>query len=73
MHLVRAGLALFVVGLLFIAVDVLPFFFGVHNRALWLNLACLATPAGFALAVWGGLRDGRRAQRHAVSELESAP
>jgi hypothetical protein len=67
---VRVGLALFVVGLLFVLVDVLPFFFGDHNTPLWLNLACLAAPFGFAIAVGSVIRAGRAAQRRAVEELD---
>jgi hypothetical protein len=66
---VRAGLLLFVAGLVFIAVDVLPFFADDHNTPLWLNLACLLAPVGFAIAVWSGFRAGRAEQRAAVDEL----
>ena len=66
---VRIGLALFVVGLAFVAVDVLPFFLGDHNTPLWLNLACLLAPLGFAVAVWGALRAGRAEQRAALDEV----
>jgi len=62
---IRGGLALFAIGLVFIAVDVLPFFDGVRNRPLWLNLACLLAPLGFALAVGSAVRSGRREQRAA--------
>jgi hypothetical protein len=65
---VRVGLAMFAVGLVFIAIDVLPFFDGVRNRPLWLNLACLLAPAGFAVAVWSALRTGRAEQRAALAE-----
>jgi len=66
---VRIGLALFVLGLGFIAADVLPFFAADHDTPLWLNLACLLAPAGFAVAVWAGLRNGREEQRAALREL----
>lgn len=66
---VRIGLVLFVIGLGFIAADVLPFFADDHNTSLWLNLACLLAPAGFAVAVWAGLRNGREEQRAALREL----
>jgi peptidoglycan/LPS O-acetylase OafA/YrhL len=69
---VRLGLAAFVVGLVFIAIDVVPFFFDDHNRPLWLNLACLLAPAGFAIAVWSGIRRGRDEQRAAVRELSES-
>jgi uncharacterized membrane protein YhdT len=65
----RVGLALFVVGLVFIAIDVLPFLAGDGETPLWLNLACLLAPAGFALAVWSALRAGRSEQRAALREL----
>lgn len=66
---VRVGLGLFVIGLGFIAVDVLPFFAGDHNTPLWLNLACLLAPFGFAIALWSALRAGRDEQRSALREL----
>jgi hypothetical protein len=67
---VRIGAALFVLGVGFIAADVIPLFFAEHNRPLWLNLACLLAPGGFAVAVWAGLRSGREQQRAAVRELD---
>jgi hypothetical protein len=66
---VRAGLALFVLGLGFIAVDVLPFFAGDGDRPLWLNLACLLAPAGFAVVFWSAYRSGRAEQRAALRQL----
>jgi uncharacterized membrane protein YhdT len=68
---VRVGLALFVVGLGFVIADVVPFFFADHNRPLWLNLACLLAPLGFAVAVWAGLHRGRREQHDAVRRVEA--
>ena len=69
---VYAGVALFVAGIGFLAADVVPFFFSDHNRPLWLNLACLLAPLGFAVAVWSGVRRGRAAQHQAVRELDGA-
>jgi peptidoglycan/LPS O-acetylase OafA/YrhL len=66
---VRVGLALFAAGLLFIAIDVVPFFFDDHNRPLWLNLACLLAPIGFAIAIGAALRAGRAEQRAALREV----
>jgi len=63
---VRVGIALFVVGLVFVAIDVTPFFFDHHNTPLWLNLACLLAPIGFGIAVWSGLSAGRAEQRAAA-------
>ena len=70
MRTIRVGAALFAVGVVFIAIDVFPFFFGAHNRPLWLNLACLAAPAGLVVAVWSGLRRGRAEQRAALLQVE---
>jgi hypothetical protein len=69
MRLVRSGLVLFAIGIVFVAIDVVPFFADDHNTPLWLNLACLAAPAGFVLALWGVLRRGRADQRRALAEL----
>jgi uncharacterized membrane protein YhdT len=66
---IAIGLALFAIGLAFIAVDVLPFFAGDTDTPLWLNLACLLAPLGFAVAVWSALRSGRDEQRAALREL----
>ena len=63
---VRVGLVLFVLGLVFVAIDVTPFFFDHHNTPLWLNLACLLAPIGFGIAVWSGLSAGRAEQREAA-------
>ncbi|MDQ2837848.1 MAG: hypothetical protein M3Y42_20185 [Actinomycetota bacterium] len=67
---VRIGFALFVIGLVFLVVTVLPFFFGDHNRPLWLNLGCLGVPIGFVVAVTGAVRAGRADQRAALAELD---
>ena len=66
---VRAGLVLFVLGVVFIAVDVLPFFAGDRDTPLWLNLGCLLAPIGFAVATWSAVRAGRAEQRAALRQL----
>ena len=66
---VTIGLALFVVGLVFLAFTVLPFFFGDDDRPLWLNLACLLAPLGFIVALTGAVRSGRADQREALRQL----
>lgn len=66
---VRIGFALFLVGLLFLAVTVVPFFFGDHNRPVWLNVGCMLAPIGFVVAVYGVVRAGRADQRAAVRAL----
>jgi uncharacterized membrane protein YhdT len=68
--MVRLGLAVFAVGLVFIAIDVLPFLAGDGETPLWLNLACLLAPVGFAIAVWSALRAGRDEQREALRALD---
>ena len=60
------GGLLFAAGLAFIAADVVPFFVNVHNRPLWLNLACLLAPVGFAVAIGSAVREGRAQQRAAL-------
>lgn len=67
---VRVGLALFLIGLLCIAADVLPFFFGDSDTPLWLNLGALLAPIGFAVAVCSGLKAGRDEQRAAARALD---
>jgi len=67
---VQLGLALFALGLVAIAVDVLPFFADHHDRPLWLNLACVLAPVGFGLAVGSALRTGRAEQREALRAVQ---
>ncbi|MEP6598493.1 MAG: hypothetical protein ABJB98_03805 [Actinomycetota bacterium] len=67
---VRVGLALFGIGVGCILIDVLPFFAGSHDRPLWLNLACLAAPAGLLIALGAVVRAGRAAQRRALDQVE---
>ncbi len=62
---VRVGLALFAVGLLFTGVTVLPFFFGAHDRPVWLNASCMLAPVGLVVAVTGAVRAARADQRAA--------
>lgn len=68
--MLRLGVGAFALGLVAIAIDVLPFFLGEANTPLWLNLACLLAPAGFALAIWSGLKAGRDEQRAAARSLD---
>jgi hypothetical protein len=67
---VRLGFVLFAVGLLFAAATVVPFFFGEHNRSLWLNLGCMLAPVGLVVAVTGAVRAGRADQRAATAAVE---
>jgi len=66
---VRIGMILFLVGLIFVLLTVLPFFFGDHNRPLWLNLGCLLAPIGFVVALTGAVRQGRAEQLAALREV----
>ncbi|CAN5593500.1 hypothetical protein BH10ACT8_BH10ACT8_25290 [soil metagenome] len=68
---VLIGLALFAVGLACLVITVTPFFFGDHNRPVWLNVACMLAPLGFIVAVTGGIRAGRRDQREAAAAVKS--
>jgi hypothetical protein len=70
-RIVPIGLALFGIGIVFIAVDFIAYFTGDHNSPLWLNLACLSAPIGFALAIGGSLSQGRADQRRALRELDA--
>lgn len=69
---VQVGLLLCALGVLFVLVDVLPFFFGATDRPLWLNLACLLLPLGLVVGVGSALRSGRRDQRAVVRALDEA-
>lgn len=66
---VRVGLVLFLAGLVFISIDVLPFAAGAHDRPLWLNLACLAAPLGLGVLLVSTVRSGRAEQRAAAREV----
>lgn len=68
-RLVQVGFVLFAVGLVFLLVTVLPFFFGDTERPLWLNLGCLLVPIGFVVAVAGAVRAGRADQRAAARDV----
>jgi uncharacterized membrane protein YhdT len=59
-------LGLFLLGLVFVVIDVTPFFFHHRDTPLWLNLACLLAPIGFGIAIWSGLAAGRAEQRAAA-------
>jgi peptidoglycan/LPS O-acetylase OafA/YrhL len=65
----RAGIALFVLGLVFLAIVVLPFFFGDHNRSVWLNVGCMLAPLGFVLIIVSVVRQGRADQRAVLEAL----
>ena len=65
--LTRAGLVIFAVGVIVIAVAVIGFFLGAHNWPVWLNVCCgVFAPAGMALALIGAFAGGRRDQKAAL-------
>ncbi len=52
--LVRTGVVLFAIGLVATAAVIIPFFFGVTERPVWLNvLAAGGLTVGFAVALLG--------------------
>jgi peptidoglycan/LPS O-acetylase OafA/YrhL len=64
---VRVGFILFALGLVFLAITVLPFFFGEHNRPVWLNVGCMLAPIGLVVAIVGAGRSRRAEQRAAAA------
>ena len=66
---VKIGFGCFLVGLAFLIVVVVPFFFGDHNRPVWLNVGCMLAPIGFVIAVVGAVRAGRADQRRAADRV----
>jgi hypothetical protein len=68
---IRVGLAVFAIGLAFIVVTVVPFFWGGGDRPVWLNVACMLAPLGFVIAVTGAIRGGRAEQRAAAATLRT--
>jgi len=64
---------LFVLGLLFVAGDVIWFFGGGHDSPVWLNALCMLAPVGFFVAVGSALHAGRAEQRAALQSLQDAP
>lgn len=71
--MLRIGIPLFGVGLIAVLLDVVPFFFGAHDRPLWINVvAVLTLPIGLGLALIGLLRSAR-ATPAAGSTTEPAP
>jgi hypothetical protein len=51
---IRTGAVLFLIGLVATAFDVIPFFYGEHNRPVWLNsIAASGLTIGLGLALAG--------------------
>src|SRR5450759_1722207 len=57
--LVRAGAVVFVVGVLAVLADLVPFFLGHPNRPLLVNVAAFLAPVGLGMALLGLARCGR--------------
>ena len=70
--MVRIGAVLFVVGLVFLLITVLPFFWGDHNRSVWLNVGSMLAPIGFVLAIVGAIRAGRAEQRATLDRIDAS-
>jgi len=66
---VQIGFVLFGIGMVCLVVTVLPFFWGDHNRPVWLNLGCMLVPIGLVVAVLGSVRAGRADQQAAAARL----
>lgn len=62
-RLVSGGAVVFGVGVVAIAVAVLPYFFGRPNTPLAVNLLTVAAPLGLGLALVGLLRAARAGRR----------
>src|SRR5674536_353661 len=63
--LVRAGAVVFVVGVVAVLADLVPFFLGHPNRPLLLNVAAFLAPVGLGMALLGLARSARASQRPA--------
>jgi|SRR5664280_2956683 hypothetical protein len=74
--LVRAGAVVFVVGVLAVLADLVPFFLGHPNRPLLVNVAAFLAPVGLGIALLGLARSARASQRRAqarAAALEPEP
>jgi hypothetical protein len=74
--LVRAGAVVFVVGVLAVLADLVPFFLGHPNRPLLVNVATFLAPVGLGMALLGLARSARASQRRAqarAAALEPEP
>jgi hypothetical protein len=74
--LVRAGAVVFVVGVLAVLADLVPFFLGHPNRPLLVNVAAFLAPVGLGMALLGLARSARASQRRAqarAAALEPEP
>src|SRR5664280_2374544 len=58
--LVRAGAVVFVVGVLAVLADLVPFFLGHPNRPLLVNVAAFLAPVGLGIALLGLARSARQ-------------
>lgn len=68
--LIRVGGVVFALGVVALAGEFVPFFFGHRNQPLWVALLCFLLPLGLGLALWGLLRQARAARRRARREAE---
>jgi hypothetical protein len=70
--LVRAGVLVFALGLLAVAVIFAMFAAGAHDLPLWLNLAAMLAPVGFGLALLGLFRQARQSSRRRAGAAPAA-
>ena len=70
--LVRAGVLVFALGLVAVAVIFAMFTFGAHDLPLWLNLGAMLAPVGFGLALLGLFRQARRSGRRRATAASAA-
>jgi len=70
--LVRAGAVVFVVGVVAVLADLVPFFLGHPNRPLLLNVAAFLAPVGLGMALLGLARSARASQRQAQARARAA-
>jgi membrane associated rhomboid family serine protease len=63
--LLRSGVGVFGIGLLFVVLTFVPFFGGRHNAPLILAAATMLCPLGFGIALLALVREARQARRSA--------
>ncbi len=64
--LAKIGMALFALGVVAIAMDLVLFASGSRDLPLWLNLLCLLAPIGLGVGLYGVFRDARSSGRRSA-------
>ena len=65
--LAKIGMALFAVGVIAVAADLILFLSGSRDLPLWLNLLCLLAPVGLGVGLVGTFVEARASSRERVS------